>query len=204
MTVLEVMIVCSISVVVLTALIALSNSSAKLNKAALSSVTLQAALILQETIASDLRQLGVQPPPAAPLPLVAPRGMSFYKCRFVQKKIRFRPVKYSVQATPGGNMRFVRTEVKETGPERTVFEGLLTKLEFAVISHPQHGGAYLKVAMSLIDDDVKPPAGRSAFMARVTSHDLLCRIPIPSARGILRVGRMVTPELEGPLLPLDP
>lgn len=204
MTVLEIMIVCSISVVVLTAIIALSNSSAKLNKAALSSVTLQSALILQETIASDLRQLGVQPPPAAPLPLVAPRGLSFFKCRFVGKKIRFRPVKYGVESTPGGNMRLVRTEVKDTGPDRTTIEGILTALEFRVISDPQAGGAYLKISMSLIDEDVKPPAGRAAFLARITSHDLLCRIPIPSERGMLRVARMVTPDLEAPLLPLDP
>jgi hypothetical protein len=204
MTVLEIMIVCSISVVVLTALIALSNSSAKMNKAALSSVTLQSALILQETIASDLRQLGVQPPPAAPLPLVAPRGISFYKCRFVGKKIRYRAVRYGVEGTPAGNMRLVRTEVTDNGPQRSVIDGLLTRLEFAVISDPDRGGAYLKISLSLIDDDVKPPQGRSALQARITNHDLLCRIPIPSERGMLRVSRMVTPEIEGPLLPLEP
>ena len=56
MTIIEIIVVCGVATVILTVLITLSNSSAKMNKAAMSSVTLQNAVLIQETIATDIRQ----------------------------------------------------------------------------------------------------------------------------------------------------
>lgn len=202
MTIIEIIVVSAVAVVVLTVLITLSNSSAKMNKAALSSVTLQSALLIQETIATDLRQLGVLSTRGA-LPLVADRGMSFFKCVFDGKTIKFRPVRYSCERTAKGNYRMVRTEVVNGREERSILDGLLAQIKFSLVSDPQFGSVYLRVNMALIDDDVPAPANRNAFAARVTTHDVLCRVPIPSEVGHPRLAKTCTPVVERDLLPLN-
>lgn len=203
MTIIEIIVVSAVAVVVLTVLITLSNSSAKMNKAALSSVTLSNALVVQETIATDLRQLGVLPA-RGPVPLLNEHGLSFFKCVFEDKIIKLRPVKYGCERTPGGNFRLIRTEVQPGKTVKHTLDGILASVKFSLVSHPQFGGVYLKVALELIDDDVKPPTSRTAYTARVTAHDVLCRIPIPTEVGHVRLQQTTKPVVEQDLLPLDP
>ena len=204
MTIIEIIVVSAIAVVILSVLITISNSSQKMNKAALSSVNVQNALLIQETISTDLRQLGVLPARGA-VPLVSDHGLSFFRCVFDGKDIKFRPVRYGCTRTSAGNWRLVRTEVIAGREEKDTLDGLLCEIKFSLVSDPQFGSVYLRVAMALIDDDVPAPAGkeRNAFSARITSHDVLCRIPIPSEVGHPRLQKTCTPIVEHDLLPLN-
>lgn len=202
MTVIEIIVVSAIAVVILSVLITIQNSNAKMNKAALASVNVQNALIIQETIAADIRQLGVQPQRGA-LPLLNDTGISFFRCVFQGKEIRFRPVRYGCERTAAGNYRLVRTEVVGGREERTKLEGVINMIRFRLISDPQFGSVYLKVELGLIDDDVPGPARRDALTARVIYHDVLCRIPIPSEVGHPRLQKTCTPVIERDLLPLN-
>lgn len=202
MTVIEIIVVSAIAVVILSVLITIQNSSSKMNKAALASVNVQNALLIQETIATDLRQLGVVPQRGA-LPMLSEKGVSFYRCVFQGSQIRFRPVRYGCERTAAGNYRLIRTEVVGGREEKTRLEGVLSDIKFSAVSDPQFGSVYLRVAMALIDDDVTPPTRRDAFSARITTHDVLCRIPIPSENGHPRLQKTCTPVVEGALLPLN-
>ena len=201
MTLIEIMVVSVIGVVVLTVLITLSTSSAKLNKAAQTSVSLQAALLIEESLAADMRQLGVVPG-RGPVQTSA-RGATFYRCVFDAKSIRYRPVKYSCEKTPGGNWRLIRTEGLPSGPRRQTLDGILADILFRQISDPVLGQVYLRVTMRLIDDDVPLPTTLDAFAARVTQHDIVCKLTIPSEFPLPRVTRTTKPILESDLLPLN-
>jgi type II secretory pathway pseudopilin PulG len=201
MTIIEILVVSSIGVVVLTVLIAVLSSQSKMNRAAQSSVTLQNALTIEETLAADIRQLGVLPARGAIA--IAPHGLSFYRCVFDAKTIRLRPVKYGCERTRGGNWRLIRTEATPAGLSRTALDGTIAAFEFRRVADPDLGSEYLKVSLAVIDDDVPPPAAPNAYAARVTGHEILCRIPRPSELGHPRLQRTAKPVVERDLLPLD-
>jgi hypothetical protein len=197
-----VLIVSTLGVIVLTGLLALSSGGTKMNRAALSSVALQNAILLQEAIAQDIRQMGVDPGRTTLFEIGA-TSLSFYRVVFDGTAIRLRPVKYGLVRTARGNAQVCRTERSPRGLERTCQPAVLRAFAFELVSDPTFGGRYIRVSMEVLDEDLPPSTAPAAFAVRSSRHDLLARIPIPTPlrNPALAPSTQLLPE--GEMLPLD-
>jgi len=203
MSLVEMCIMGAVCVVILILLFGLWSSGVKMGKASQTSVALQNAILLQDRIAQDIRQLGLEPNRSELLRLRSDR-VSFYKAVFGPREILLRPVRYSLVPSRGGHFRFRREEVTPKGRESTILGAVLQSLRFSMFSDARFGGRDLQVKMVVLDEDVPILPGSPLLGARSTSLDLLARIPIPSqlSNRALAPSRKLIPE--SPLLPLDP
>ena len=183
-TVVEILIVCVLVAVVLYALFGFLSTTRRMNDASRGSAAVAGALLIEETIASDMRQLGVDPKRARVLEL-SRDGLSFYRTVFDGPAIRLRPVSYAVVRLKSGNAQLARTELVRGKPVRTVLDGILSDVTFTTTTDRAHGVTYLKVGLTVLPDDVPPGSG---IDPHGVSQVLLARIPVPV--------QIVNPELE--------
>lgn len=198
-TIVEISIAAVLIAVVLGTVFNFLSSTRRMNDAARGSEAVAAALLIEESIAMDMRQLGVDP--ARPRVFEIGRdGLSFYRTVFAGKAIRLRPVRYSVRKLRSGNFRMERTEIVQGKLVKSQLEGILGAIAFGTTRDKGSSMTYLKVSMTVLPDDVPPASGVDPHgVAQV----LLARIPVPV--------QLVNPELapscaltpEANLLPLE-
>lgn len=200
LTIVEVLVALVLVAMVLGALFTFLGTTRRMNEASRGSAAVASALLIEESLAMDMRQLGVDPQRERVFDMTG-RGLSFYRNVFDGKTIRLRPVRYAVKRTPAGNSRLERTEVGPRGTVSTTFDGILASVAFGVTGDPQSPVRYLRVTMTVLPEDFAPG---SKSVASGVEQVLLARIPVPV--------QVANPELapscrllpDGPLLPLDP
>jgi len=168
-----------LSSIVVAAMSVVSTGGCKMTKAALSSVAIQNALILQEMITQDLRQLG-QDSETDEIVRLSKRTLSFHKTFFDEESIRSRLIRYSVVPTSSGNMRFCRTEDTPSGPRKTVSAAVLRDLEFQLEPHPSRCSRFLNIRMVVLDDDVPASSVPQSYSARAIENRMTIPLQIPA------------------------
>lgn len=204
----EIVVVCLASTVVLAALVGLWTGGTKMSKAAQSSVALQNALILEENLLLDLHQMGVNPSQSE-THLVSNRCLSFFKVVFVGAEIALRPVKYSRVSSPGGLSLLARSEATAGGGVATkVFGSMpLHVLRFSQFEDGPLRNRYLRVDLQTADEDRPIAVAQSAaLMDRKVSRTLIVRVPDPAMLDspIIAPVARINPIPGTRLFPLDP
>lgn len=188
-TALELLIALTIGTVVLGCLMALWQLGAKMNRASQSTIVLQAALTVTESLFSDLRQMGLEPssPPFIIGPVNRPPGalgtsLKFFKVSFRPDRVVLSPVRFHTTRSPGGNQYFAREEFRAGKYDTRIFKTCpIQSLEFA--SHTDFwGNDYLRAAVRVLEDD-RPPGTAGAIAERTIRQQVLVRIPVPDRFG---------------------
>ena len=198
-TIVEVVVAAVMVAVVLGALFEVLGTARRMNDGARGSAAVASALLLEEALATDLRQLGVDPK-REHLFDMNDTGISFYRAVFDGKATRLRPVRWSVRKTKGGNGRLERTEVGPRGPVTTPYDGVLAHVGFATTGDAREPARYLRVTLTVLGEDLSG----AGVAERGVEQVLLARIPVPLevANPELAASTRLLPE--GPLLPLVP
>lgn len=186
--------------VVLGALYTFLGTTQRMNDSARGSAAVASALLIEENLAMDMRQLGADPKRERLFDMTA-AGLSFYRTVFDGKVIRLRPVRYALKRTPAGNARLERTEQGPRGPVTTAFDGILAELSFATTGDPRAPVRYLRVDMNVLPEDFAPGSRGAATGVKQV---LLARIPVPVQVANPELAASCRLRPEGPLLPLDP
>lgn len=188
-TALEILIALTIGTVVLGCLMALWQLGTKMHGASQSTIALQAALTMSETLFSDLRQMGLEP--ASPPFLIGPAGrppgtpgtsLSFYKVVFLPDRVNLAPVRFHTIPSPGGNAYFVRDQLRAGKLDTNVFRPCPVQgVEFD--THTDFwGNEYLRAAIRVLEDD-RPPGTVTITAERSVRQQVLVRIPVPDRFG---------------------
>ena len=183
-TVVELLIAAALVALVIGTLFGFLSTTRKMNDAARGSAAVAGALLVEETIASDMRMLGVDPKRAHVFDW-GPTGLSFYRTVFVKTEIRLRPIRYTVKRTKHGNLQLVRTELVAGKSNTTTLDAILAGLSWSTTHDTGRTVDYLKINMTVLPEDLPP--GPEAEK-RGTAQVLLARIPVPV--------QVVNPELE--------
>jgi hypothetical protein len=197
----------SIGLIVLAAILALYSSGAKMNRAAQSSVSLQHAMLLEEMMVEDFRQIAIDPSPDRVNFLqIQPNGVSFFKAAFPDRTVHLRPVRYSVTKTRRGNFQLVRSELTPRGLQNSIKDGVLRDITFTMVGDSVIGTTrYLHVTMRVLDEDLAvDPRVPQAYASRMTMHTVMLKVCFPPTNGyqFLQNSAQLTPEAD--LLPLLP
>lgn len=204
MSMLEILVTCIIGSVVLGVVLAFWSGGVKMNKAAQSSVTLQNAMILQEAILQDVRQMGNDPTRPQQF-LLGASSLSFFKCFFRGRDMDLIPVKYGVVPSRGGNRLLRRTESGSAGPAVKTFDlAPLSSLMFSLVGDSL-GNRYIRVTMEVLEND-RAVRGDvpAALRDRSSRHSLVVRVPTYSMLGDPMLSKVSGFRVLGDLLPLDP
>lgn len=195
-TLLEVLVVAGIGLMLLAAALSAWRSGAQVERAANSTVALQSAMLLTETLYRDICQLGIDQTRREPL-LISEGSLSFYKVKFEGDRMKLVPLKFSRVKSPKGNW-FLRRE--EAGQKEKVLRGApCTELAFSRVVDPAFRTRYLKVHMRVLETDLAPGPARRQPLA----HSAIMRIPVPSQVGNPGLQAVMRIVPEGPLLPVD-
>ena len=205
-SIVEILVVSVLSVVVLGTILGLWSGGTKMNKAAQSSVTLQNALLLEETIYQDFHQMGVDPT-SWNTHMVAENCLSFYKVAFDGQVIKLRPVKYTRVASPGGLYFLKRTEVgggKTT--TKTFSNAPLLDVKFGQHEDTVFKRRYLTCYLWVAEEDKRRPGSQlTVNQDRPGCRAMIARIPMPSMLGNPAMAEVTKIAPDGSsLLPLDP
>jgi Tfp pilus assembly protein PilV len=206
-TMIEMLMAVTIGLIVLAAILALYSSGAKMNRAAQSSVSLQNAMLLEEMMVEDFRQIAIDPSPDRVNFLqIQPNGVSFFKAAFPDRRIHLRPVRYSVNRTRRGNFQLVRSEQTPRGLQTVIKDGILREIQFSMVGDSLIGTTrYLHVTMVVLDDDLAVnPRVPQAYASRSTVHSVMLKVCFPPTNGyqFLQQSAQMTPDAD--LLPLLP
>ncbi|MBI4864904.1 MAG: prepilin-type N-terminal cleavage/methylation domain-containing protein [Candidatus Riflebacteria bacterium] len=196
-TVIEVLVALVIASVVLSAVLGLWSAGSRMSASARGSASLAGAMLIEETILRDLRELGIDPRLHDML-LLNDGELSFYKVAFVGEDVRLRPVKYERLESSPGTFLLRRTELLPGGVRspRTFSQVPLGELSFSLIKDRSFGNRYLRVDFATLDAATPTASGR------VRSHSLVVRIPIPSQLGDPRLQSSMRLMPDAALLPL--
>ena len=188
--------VAGIGLMLLASALSAWRSSAKQDQVASSTVSLQSAMLLTETLYRDICQLGVDQARREPL-LISDKSLSFYKVKFEGPEMKLVPLKFSRVRSPKGNW-FLKRE--EAGAKDKILGGApCTDITFALIQDPTFGAKYLKVTMKVLEADLEPGPGRREPLA----HSSIMRIPVPSMIGHPGLQAVMRIVPAGDLLPVD-
>ena len=186
----------ALSGLVLTALLAIWRGGSRMAHAAEGSSLLTAAMVLEEALTADVRQLGVDPERRDTL-LVAQDAVSLYRVHFEGAEVHLRPVRWASAPRAGGGVVLVRTEREASGKmvSKPFGQAALSSVKFALIGDRDFGNRYLRVDLLVRD----PAAGDHP---EESAHALVLRLPAPSGLGnpALALAGHVMPEAD--LLPL--
>lgn len=156
-TVVEIVVVIMLVSTVLGLFWQIFSGSSRMNQAATMSIAIQQALIVQETLAKDIKRLGV--PPGADVPMrINPTSISFYITQFQEGDplLKLNPVRYSLEPTASGNLKLVREAFDSRGlTERRMVENVTLKtFTFNLLSDPAGAGRFLiATGTALTEDD---------------------------------------------------
>ena len=188
-TVVEVLIALSIGVVLLACLMALWQLGSKMHHASQSTVALQAALTMTESIFGDLRQMGLEP--GSPSYVIGPatraagspgNSLAFFKVQFKPDRIILVPVRFKTIPSPGGNLFLVREERRAGKVETQVFRQCpLQSVEFDA-NADAWGNQYLRAAVRVLEDD-RPPGSVTITPERIVRQQVLVRMTVPDRFG---------------------
>lgn len=167
--------------IVIGAMMQLLGTTRRMNDASRGSQSVASTLLIQEALAMDLRQLGVDAKRTRLFDM-SENGISFYRVVFAGKQIKLRPVRWVLR-----NARLERTE----GGVTTPFDGHLSKIAFSMTGDARDATRYLRVELTMLGSE-KP-----------VEQVLLARLPVPL--------QIANPELEassrmiveGELLPIN-
>jgi len=203
-TLIEILVVATLLVVVFTALTIVFSGGRRMNRAAQLTVAVNGALLIQEQLSIDLKQIGVRPGILGPVQ-IAPDGksMAMYRTSFDGPAIRLKPVRYRLEPTRQGNFKLVR-EVFEGGSisrSRVIREVVIQSMSFREIIGRLGEGRYVVVTLTTLDDDIRPDQigvqGHRRF-----SLMFLSKVPVPSNLGGAIISKTQNIVVEGPLPPL--
>ncbi len=197
-TVVEMLVVLAISGVVLIGALALWRGGSRMARAAEGSGLLTAAMLLEEALTQDLRQLGIDPQRRDTF-LVAESGLSFYRVRFEGDEVRLRPVKWSRAPRAGGGFVLVRTERAADGKlvPRPFGQAALSAVRFGLLGDKDFGNRYVRIEFTVRD----PAAGDRPDES---AHALVLRVPAPSGLGNPALAPVMRVVPEADLLRLEP
>ncbi|MBI4859457.1 MAG: hypothetical protein HY815_04245 [Candidatus Riflebacteria bacterium] len=206
LSVAELVVVSATMTVLLGVLMSLWASGTLMNRAAQSSVALQNAMILEETIYQDFQRMGVDLDSVS-THLVSRTCLSFYRVAFDGPWIRLRPVRYSRIASPGGLYFLKRTEIGPGGRhDVTVFSGVpLLDVRFEEIVDPVLKRRYLSVYLLASEADRRDQRPRAALRDRTGCRSLVARVPMPAMlrNPIMEPVTKIATESGTGLLPLE-
>lgn len=155
-TVVEIVVVVMLVTIVLAIFWQIFSGSTRMNQAATMSVAIQQALIVQETLAKDIKRLGI-PPGAQETMRINPASISFYITQFQEGDpvLKLNPVRYSLKGTPNGNMKLVREIFDRTGPTevREVENVTLDTFTFNLLADPTGAGRFLIATGTALTED---------------------------------------------------
>jgi len=198
-TLVEVVVAVTLGSIVLVALLGLFTAGDRMNRASQSTAVLQSALILEEAILQDIRQLGIDPARKETL-LINEACVSFYKVAFSGEEVKLRPVLYERMKKRSGLYFLKRTEVKGgRRVSRTFSQAPLGQCRFSFIGDRDFGNRYLRVDFTVLESErvsAKEPD-------RSSTHSLVLRIPTPSGLGDPRLHRAVRLRPETDLIPIS-
>jgi hypothetical protein len=181
-TIVELVIALAAGAVLVGALMFMWSGGIRTTQAAQSTIAIQNALLLAQTLHEDLRQLGVD---SGRTPLVLSKtSLAFYKVRFGAKEVRLVPVRYRLVRGPDGVGYLERAELRPGGwAAKTYGLAPLSDLEFSLLADPLMGNRYGRVRMKLLGDERPSGLRTLAQLSRYTTHNLVVRVPVPSHRG---------------------
>ena len=195
-TLVEALVVLALSGVALAGLLALWRGGTRLGRAAEGSSLLTAAMLLQEALTADLRQMGIDPERRDSF-LIGDDAISFYRVRFEGLEVKLRPLKWARAPRTGGGFVLVRTERDAAGKLASRPFGLaaLSSVHFGLIGDPQFGNRYVRVELVVRD----PASGEHP---EESAHTVVVHVPMPSGPGnpSLVAAARVVPEAD--LMPL--
>jgi hypothetical protein len=189
-----VLVILGLAGIVLGALLLLWRGGSRMARAAGGSALLSSALLLEESLLQDVRQLGIDPARRDTF-LVSEASFSFYRVHFAGEEIRLRPVRWARRPRAGGGVVLARTEAASGKPVVKAFgHAPLASARFMLVGDRDFGNRYLRVELAMRDPEGGSLPG--------STHSLVLRIPTPSELGnpALALASRLVPDAD--LLPL--
>lgn len=206
-TVVEVLVALGIGAVVIGCLMGLWTLGSKMHQASQSTVALQAALTMTESLFADLRQIGLQAGLAqhAIGPAGRPAGvpgntLSFYKVSFKADRIALVPVRYRTVASPGGNRLLVRDEKRGGTLVSHVFQPCPVQYVEFEAHADAFGNEFIRAAVNVLEDD-RPPGTVTIAPERIVRQQVMIRVPVPDRFGDAQYDRVNVVTRDADLLP---
>jgi len=199
-TLVETIVVAVLGFSVLSVMMGLWSGGSRMSRAAEGSSLLQGALVLEDVLIRDVRQLGHDPRRRESF-LLSDGCLSFYRTVFTKNDIRLRPVRFSRVNDGHGNFYLNRAELLpgKKLQENIFRQALLSQCRFSLIQDRFSGNRYLRFEFTVIDrsnEKVRKASDSSS------THSLVLRIPTPSDLGnpALKPATRILPEAD--FLPL--
>ena len=204
LSLIEILVVCALVGLVVVSVLTLLGTGRRGEQVTQLTVAMHGALFVADRITVDLKQIGLAPGPDAPV-RTGRASMAFYRAHFDGPRIRLRPVRYSTQRTPSGNLHLVREEWSGGAlVTRSVMrEVALRSIAFADLLHPAGHGRYVTVALTALSEDLPPAQVDDRFGGRTFSMKFLqeCMIPALFGEPVLAASANLT--VEGALPPVE-
>lgn len=182
MTLVETLVAAAAGAALTWSVLGLWSGARRIGDATAQTVALHDALLLEEALLEDLRQLGVDADADLPLDVAADR-LSFHRVSFAGPRVQLRPVRYTTERTADGYLRLTRTEFGPRGTPavRKVWSAVpLASLAFELVGDPELGNRYVCVRMRLAAPGAPHMPGLRD-LGRALDHAVLVRVNLPAA-----------------------
>jgi len=201
----ETIVVTALLAMVIGMLYVVFSGGQRMDRAAGLTVSMLGALLVQERITVDLKQLGIRPGPEGPV-RIGQSSIAFYRAHFEGPSIHLRPVRYSVEPTPRGNFRLVREEYRyNRRTDRAVVRNVvLRSIRFEEAIDPLGYGRYLTVYLRTLNEDLPLKPADELSSGRVFPLAFLNECPLPALIGATCLSDSAGLVIEGELPPITP